>query len=83
MAVPAARARYFLHTDAVMDHVDRRHLRHGDVAERIGISRAYWSQLVHRHRPVTPSLRARLLASRVFRGLRERDLWERIEGGAS
>jgi len=82
MAVPAARVRYFLRTDAVQDHVDRRHLRHGDVAERLGISKGYWSQLVHRHRPLTPQMRAKVLASRLFRGLPERALWERIEGGA-
>ncbi len=83
MAATSARVRYFLQTDAVQDHVDRRHLRHGDVAARLGISKGYWSQLVHRHRPLTAQMRSRVLASRVFRGLPERDLWERVEGGAA
>lgn len=46
------------------------------------VCKGYWSQLVHRARPLTPQMRARVLASRVFRGLPEADLWERVEGGA-
>jgi len=73
--------RYFLRTEEVLELLERRRVLHGDVATRLGISRSYWSRLVHRHKPLTESMRGRILACRVFRGLAGPDLWERVERG--
>lgn len=82
MGRPANPVRYLLRTDTIVEHVDRRRLRQGDVAERLSISKGYWSQLLHRQRPLTAEMRLRILDSRLFRGLPERELWERVERGA-
>jgi transcriptional regulator with XRE-family HTH domain len=76
--------RFLLLADRVRDHVDARHLTHAEVAERVGVARSYWSQLVNRKRALSPSIRRRILACELFAGVPENELWERIsEGGAS
>jgi plasmid maintenance system antidote protein VapI len=82
MGRPANPVRYLLRTEVVAEHIDRRRLRHGDVAQRLSISQGYWSQLLHRGRPLTAEMRQRIVASRIFRGLPECQLWERVERGA-
>lgn len=70
--------RFFLHADRVRDHVDARHLTHADVAERLGIARSYWSQLVNRKRALSPTVRRTILACDLFAGVPENELWERV-----
>lgn len=72
-------ARYLLRTDDVREHLDRKHYSHHRVAKHLGISRAYWSQLLNRRRALTPDMRTLLLASQLFRDLPEQSLWERVE----
>ena len=71
--------RYFLRPDAVRALVDAHHLTHTQVAARLGLSRAYWSQLLHARRALTPNTRRRLLDCDVFAGVLDADLWERLE----
>lgn len=72
-------AHYLLRTDDVRDHLDRQHYSHHRVAQHLGISRAYWSQLLNRRRALTPDMRTLLLTSKLFRDLPEQKLWERVE----
>lgn len=72
--------RFLLHADRVRDLVDDRHLTHAQVAERLGVARSYWSQLINRKRGLSPSLRTRILASGLFDGVAEHELWERVAG---
>lgn len=71
--------RYLLLADRVRDHVDARHLTHAEVAERIGVARAYWSQLLNRRRGLSPAVRRRILGCDLFTGVPESDLWERVD----
>ncbi len=78
-------ARYLLRTDEVRDHLDRQHWSHRRVARHLGISPGYWSQLLNRRRPLSPDMRMILLESRLFAGLPEDAIWERVvddQGGA-
>lgn len=76
--------RYFLRSDVVREAVDGQHLTHAHVAQRLGFSRAYWSQLVNRRRPLTATSRTLILSSGLFTGIAEDQLWERVpDGGAS
>ncbi|MDP2311268.1 MAG: helix-turn-helix transcriptional regulator [Pseudomonadota bacterium] len=70
--------RFLLRADHVRDLVDARHLTHAQVAERIGLARSYWSQLINRKRGLSPSIRRRILACDLFFGVPETELWERV-----
>ena len=83
MGRPSNRVYYLLRTEVVQDHIDRRRLRHRDVASELGVTPGHWSALVHRRRGVTASLRARILASTAFEGTPGDALWERVERGAA
>jgi plasmid maintenance system antidote protein VapI len=72
-------ARYLLRTDDVRDHLDRKHWSHHRVARHLGISKAYWSQLLNRRRALTPDMRTLLLSSPLFQGVPEVQLWDRLE----
>jgi len=56
--------------------LDRHHLCHEGFAQELGISRQYWSMLFNRRRPVTPRIRARLLANSRLAGIPESELWD-------
>ena len=75
--------RFLLLADRVRDHVDGRHLTHAAVAERVGVARSYWWQLLNRKRALSPSIRRRLLACDLFAGVPENELWERISEGCA
>ena len=76
--------RYFLLSSRVRDIVDEHHITHATVARRLGVSRAYWSQLLNRRRGLSPAVRRRILGCDLFTGVPETELWERVsEGGAS
>ena len=70
---------YFLRSSRVRELIDERHLTHSAVARRLGVSRAYWSQLVNGKRTLTATTRRLILDSRLFADVAESELWERIE----
>ena len=70
--------RFFLRADYVRDLIAARHLTHAEVAERLGIARSYWSQLVNRKRGLSPSIRRGILACDLFVDVPESELWERV-----
>lgn len=70
---------FYLRGQTVQDVAESHHVRQADVAESLNISRSYWSQLCHRHRPLTPVVRQRILRSHFFRSLPESDIWEIVE----
>lgn len=74
--------RFFLHADRVRDLADQHHLAQSEVADRIGVGRAYWSQLVNRRRALSPAIRRRILACPLFGGVPESQLWERVTDGS-
>ncbi len=78
-------ARYFLRTSSVRDVLDRAHWSHHHTARHLGVSPAYFSQLLNRRRALTPDMRHLFLSSPLFASVPETDLWERIEddGGAT
>lgn len=71
-------SRYFLRSDRVRELADERHLTHSEVALRLGVSRAHWSQLLNGHRALTPTARRLILDSAIFAGVPEGELWERV-----
>jgi transcriptional regulator with XRE-family HTH domain len=70
---------YLLRSARVREIIDERHLTHATVARRLGVARAYWSQLVNRKRPLTATTRRLILDSTIFAGIAEAELWDRIE----
>ena len=76
--------RFWLNAPVVAARLEERHMNYGDLADELGLSRSYWSQLLHRKRPLTPQVRRWLLASPTLAGLHEAQLWERlpVDGGA-
>ena len=62
----------------VSERLEEKHLNHSEFADKLGISRSYWSQLFNRKRALTPQLRRWLLAAPPLEGLSESQLWERI-----
>lgn len=56
-------ARYLLCTEEVRDLLDRKHWSHHRVASHLGISKAYWSQLLNRRRALTADMRHLMLSS--------------------
>jgi hypothetical protein len=73
------RRRFLLRADTVQDALDRHHLTHQRFADHLGLSRSYWSQVFHRRRHLSPSVRLCLLASKYLRGLDEAALWDVID----
>lgn len=68
---------YRLRDDVLREVLDTHHRNHRGFAEDLGISPAYFSQLMNRRRRLTPSLRLRLLRHPLIKasGLGESDLW--------
>ncbi len=71
--------RLFLRPERIRAIIDQQHLTQAQVAERMGFTRSYWSQLLNGRRPLAPTTRRRLLDSGVFANCVEDDLWERLE----
>lgn len=81
---PPTTSRFWLNGDVVAARLEERNMNHGDLADELGLSRSYWSQLLHRKRPLTPQVRRWLLASPSLVGLPGELLWERVPiGGGS
>ena len=71
-------SRFWLRAATVVARLEERHLTHADLADALGLSRSYWSQLVHRKRSLSPQVRRTLLAAPELAGLTEAELWERL-----
>jgi hypothetical protein len=67
---------YRLRPERIALVLDRHHLCHEGFAQELGLSRQYWSMLFNRHRPLSPRIRARLLANPRLVGIPEGELWE-------
>ena len=80
---PRLTSRFWLNADTVSSRLEERNLNHGDLADELGLSRSYWSQLLHRKRALSPQVRRWLLASPTLAGLAATDLWERLPIGDS
>ncbi len=76
-------SRFWLNPGPITSRLEERNLNLGDFADELGISRSYWSQLLHRKRPLTPQVRRWLLASRTLQGLTAAELWDREPCGGS
>ena len=68
--------RYFLRRDTIELALDSNHLTHRRFADHLGLSRSYWSQVLNRHRHLTPMVRRCLLGSRYLKGVEEHHLWD-------
>lgn len=73
-----ATTRFWLNAAVVSARLEERHMNQGEFADELGLSRSYWSQLMHRKRPLTPRLRRWLLTAPTLAGLGEAQLWERV-----
>lgn len=69
-------SRYFLRGAFVAGRLDASHLRHNAFAAQLGISPAYFSQLINGHRTASPDVRRSLLDHPLFAGVDEALLWE-------
>ena len=67
---------YRLRPERIALVLDQHHLWHEGIAKELGLSRQYWSLLFNRRRPVSPRIRARLLANPRLEGIPESELWE-------
>ena len=71
----AARRGYLLRGNRVRALLGRRNMTLTEGAERLGVSRSYFSQLLAGRRALSPKVRRRLLASAPFSELSPDDLW--------
>jgi transcriptional regulator with XRE-family HTH domain len=69
------RSAYLLRGNRVRALLGRRNLTLTEGAERLGVSRSYFSQLLAGRRPLSPKVRRRLLANAPFSELSPEDLW--------
>lgn len=79
---PVTTSRFWLNAATVVARLEEHHLSHADFADTLGLSRSYWSQLVHRKRALSPQVRRALLAAPALSGLAEGQIWDRLPGEA-
>lgn len=70
------RPQYWLNTATMLHVLDEHHLTHAELADAVGVSRAYWSMLLHRHRPLSPQVRRKMLACTLLKSIEPTDLWD-------
>lgn len=70
-----ARSAYLLRGNRVRALLGRRNLTLTEGAEKLGVSRSYFSQLLAGRRALSPKVRRRLLANAPFSELSADDLW--------
>ena len=73
--------RYLLRGDFVAERLEAAHVFHHAVAEEIGLSRSYFSQVLNGHRHLNPRVRRALLDHPLLVGVPEAKLWT-IDGPA-
>ena len=69
------RSAYLLRGNRVRALLGRRNMTLTEGAEKLGVSRSYFSQLLAGRRPLSPKVRRRLLANAPFSELSPEDLW--------
>jgi transcriptional regulator with XRE-family HTH domain len=69
------RSAYLLCGNRVRALLGRRNMTLTEGAEKLGVSRSYFSQLLAGRRALSPKVRRRLLASAPFSELTPEDLW--------
>ena len=69
------RAAYIMRGNRVRALLGRRNLTITEGAQRLGVSRSYFSQLLAGRRGLSPKVRRRLLANAPFSELSADDLW--------
>lgn len=71
----AARPAWLLRGNRARALLGRRNLTITEGAEKLGVSRSYFSQLLAGRRGLSPKVRRRLLANAPFSELSAEDLW--------
>ena len=69
------RSAYVLRGNRVRALLGRRNMTLTEGAEKLGVSRSYFSQLLAGRRALSPKVRRRLLANAPFSELSPEDLW--------
>ena len=69
------RSAYLLRGNRVRALLGRRNMTLTEGAEKLGVSRSYFSQLLAGRRALSPKVRRRLLANAPFSELAADDLW--------
>ena len=70
-----SRPAWLLRGNRVRALLGRRNMTITEGAEKLGVSRSYFSQLLVGRRPLSPKVRRRLLANAPFSELSADDLW--------
>ena len=70
-----ARPAWLLRGNRVRALLGRHHMTLTEGAQKLGVSRSYFSQLLAGRRALSPKLRRRLLANAPFSELAPEDLW--------
>jgi transcriptional regulator with XRE-family HTH domain len=73
--LPSSRSAYLLRGNRVRALLGRRNLTITEGAEKLGVSRSYFSQLLAGRRTLSPKVRRRLLSHAPFSELSADDLW--------
>ena len=68
-------AKYFINEERVRELLESRHWPVGCVADQLAISRGHWTALLNGRTHASVSIRRRMLASVVFTGVPEEELW--------
>ncbi len=71
--------RFFLRTENLQRILDERDHSHVELAQDVGVTPSYWSQIFHRRRLVSPKMRRALLASPILAGVAREELFERAD----
>jgi transcriptional regulator with XRE-family HTH domain len=75
------RRRYYLHADKIREIIDAKSLTISEAANQLGISRQHLSNILAHRQTLCPTMRRRFLNCELFAGLREDELWVRLEPG--
>lgn len=70
------KSRLLIQTQAFHKLLHEANLQHAEFARQLGIARSTWSQLLNRHRAVTPQMKIRLQNHPLIAGRPETALWE-------
>jgi hypothetical protein len=69
---------YYLNVDTIERILEFNHINHAIFADGLGYSRGYWSMIVNKHRPLSPTVRKCLTRHALLKGTPETDLWTRV-----
>jgi len=69
------RHRFYIKRSKVQEILDFNHLTHRGFAKDLDLSPSHWSLLFNGKRPLTPTVRRRLLQNPVLQSCSESDIW--------